>query len=109
MEEPIDSYKVRRITAAAVLPTHSNAFHNCITGGSFTEVSCMGMPSALAHLKPENNPYENPFGTEIALFRTSEGGTARMAVSWDTPGDHGEREESADRKGAITISLRTGC
>ena len=32
-----------------------------------------------------NNIYKNPFGTEIALFRTSEGGMARMAVSWDTP------------------------
>ena len=32
------------------------------------------------------NRYKNAFGTEIALFRTSEGGMSRMAVSWDTPG-----------------------
>ncbi len=101
MEEPIDSYKGWRIgLPPQFYPTHSNAFHNCITGGSFTEVSCMGMPSALAHLKPENNPYKNPFGTEIALFRTSEGGTARMAVSWDTPGDHGERGRVRGQKGS---------
>ncbi|MFC1525547.1 Gfo/Idh/MocA family protein, partial [Candidatus Latescibacterota bacterium] len=71
-------------------PTHSNAYYVGVTGGSFTEVSCMGMPSALDHLRPENNRYGNPFGTEIALFRTSEGGVARMAVSWDTPGAGGE-------------------
>ena len=41
---------------------------------------------ASRHLQPENNRYKNPFGTEIALLRTSEGGMARMAVSWDTPG-----------------------
>ena len=67
-------------------PTHSNAYYVGVSGGSFTEVSCMGMRSALDQLQPENNPYRNPFGTEIALFRTSEGGMARMGVSWDTPG-----------------------
>lgn len=101
MEEPIDSYKGWRIgLPPQFYPTHSNAFHNCITGGSFTEVSCMGMPSVISHLKPENNIYKNPFGTEIALFRTSEGGTARMAVSWDTPGDHGERGRVRGQKGS---------
>ena len=67
-------------------PTHSNAYYVCVTGGSFTEVSCLGMPSIIKQLQPENNRYKNPFGTEIALLRTSEGGMARMAVSWDTPG-----------------------
>ena len=61
-----------------------------VSGGSFTEVSCMGMPSVIKHLQPAANRYANPFGTEIALFRTSEGGSARMAVSWDTPGASGE-------------------
>ncbi len=82
-------------------PTHSNAYYVGVTGGSFTEVSCMGMPSALDHLKPENNPYGNPFGTEIALFRTSEGGMARMAVSWDTPGEGGERGRIRTEKGTF--------
>ena len=49
------------------------------------------MPSVLPHLQPANNPYRNPFGTEIALFRAGDGGISRMAVSWDTPGDEGER------------------
>ncbi len=72
-------------------PTHSNAYYVCVTGGSFTEVSCMAMPSAVPHLRPENNDYQNPFGSEIALFRTSEGGMSRMAVTWDIPTAGGER------------------
>ena len=48
------------------------------------------MPSAVKHLQAANNRYKNPFGTEVALFRTSEGGMARMVVSWDTPGFGGE-------------------
>jgi hypothetical protein len=102
MEQPIDSYKGWRIgLPPQFYPTHSNAFHVCVTGGSFTEVSCLGMPSIIGHLKPENNIYKNPFGTEIALFRTSEGGTSRMAVSWDTPGDHGERGRVRGQKGSF--------
>lgn len=72
-------------------PTHSNAYHIAITGGSFTEVSCMGMPSIVPHLRPENNDYKNPFGTEIALFRTNDGGMSRMAVTWDIRQNGGER------------------
>jgi predicted dehydrogenase len=91
-EEPIDSFKGWRVGLPPQwYPTHSNAYHIGVTSGSFTEVSCMGIPSKIKHLQPPNNPYKNPFGTEIALFRTSEGGMARMAVSWDTPGDSGEK------------------
>ncbi|WP_396256829.1 Gfo/Idh/MocA family protein [Haloferula sp. A504] len=84
-------------------PTHSNAYHIAITGGSFTEVSCMGMPSAVPHLQPENNDYQNPFGSEIALFRTDDGGMSRMAVAWDIPTHGGERgriygQKTADPK-----------
>ena len=101
MEEPIDSYLDWRVgLPPQFYPTHSNAFHICVTNGSFTEVSCMGMPSVIEHLKPENNRYKNNFGTEVALFRTSEGGSARMAVSWDTPGDHGERGRVRGQKGS---------
>lgn len=51
----------------------------------------MGMPSTVAHLRAENNAYDNPFGSEIALFRTSEGGMSRMAVCWDLPAAGGEQ------------------
>jgi predicted dehydrogenase len=72
-------------------PTHSNAYYIGVTGGSFTEVSCLGMPSIVPHLRPENNDYKNPFGSEVALFRTSEGGMSRMAVTWDIEVAGGER------------------
>lgn len=92
MDQPIDSFRGWRVGLPPQwYPTHSNAYYVGVTGGSFTEVSCLGMPSTIAHLQPANNRYKNAFGTEIALFRTSEGGSARMAVSWDTPGSGGER------------------
>jgi hypothetical protein len=91
MPEPIDSYKGWRIGLPPQwYPTHSNAYYVGASGGSFTEVSCIGMPSRISHLQPANNIYKNAFGTEIALFRTSEGGMSRMGVSWDTPGMGGE-------------------
>lgn len=101
MEQPIDSYKGWRVGLPPQwYPTHSNAYYIGVTGGRFTEVSCMGLPSVIPHLQPANNPYKNPFGTEIALFRTSEGGTARMAVSWDTPGYGGEMGRIRGQKGS---------
>jgi hypothetical protein len=81
-------------------PTHSNAYYVGVTNGSFTKVSCLGIPSIIPHLNPENNPYKNPFGTEIAFFRTSEGGMARMAVSWDTPGFGTESGKVRGQKGS---------
>ena len=89
-------------------PTHSNAYYVGVTGGSFTEVSCMGMRSTVEHLQPENNQFGNPFGTEIGLFRTSEGGMARMAVSWDTPGEGGERGRIRTDKGTFYGEFQSG-
>lgn len=101
MDTPIDSYKGWRVGLPPQwYPTHSNAYYIGVTGGSFTEVSCMGMPSVIEHLRPANNVYRNPFGTEIALFRTSEGGTSRMAVSWDSPGVGGEMGRIRGQKGS---------
>jgi len=102
METPLDSYKGWRIGLPPQwYPTHSNGYYTCVTGGGFTEVSCMGIPSVVEHLQPANNPYANPFGTEIALFRTSENGMARMAVSWDTPGHGGEMGRARGQKGSM--------
>ena len=81
-------------------PTHSNGYYVCVTGNSFTEVSCMGNRSMVPHLMPENNSYKNPFGSEIALFRTNEGGMARMTVAWDIPGLEGEIGRVSGEKGA---------
>ena len=103
MEQPIDSFKGWRIGLPPQwYPTHSNAYYVGVTGGSFTEVSCMAIPSVIEHLQPANNVYKNPFGTEIALFRTSEGGMARMGVSWDTPGHGGEKGRVRGQKAAMT-------
>ncbi len=102
-DKPIGSYKGWRIGGPPQwYPTHSNGYSMCVTGGSFTEVSCMGVPSVVEALMPENNAYKNPFGTEIALFRASDGGMARMAVSWDTPGFHGEVGRVRGQKGSMT-------
>lgn len=102
MEQPLASYQDWRVgLPPQFYPTHSNAYYHCVTGGSFTEVSCLGMPSVVHHLKPENNRYRNPFGTEIALFLTSEGGSARMAVSWDTPGAGGEMGRVRGQRGSF--------
>lgn len=102
MEQPIPSYKDWRVgLPPQFYPTHSNAYYTGVTGGSFTEVSCLGMPSRVEHLQPGNNRYKNAFGTEIALFRTSEGGTSRMAVSWDTPGFSGEMGRIRGQRGTF--------
>ena len=100
--EPIASYKDWRVGGPPQwYPTHSNAYYVGVTAGSFTEVSCLGIPSLTKWLQPENNRYQNPFGTEIALFRTSEGGMARMAVSWDTPGYSGEMGRVRGQRGSF--------
>ncbi len=84
MPKPLHSYKGWRTGLPPQwYPTHAAGYYVCVTDGSFTEVSCMGMPSVIEHLQAANNRYKNPFGSEIALFRTSEGGMARMAMSWD--------------------------
>lgn len=98
----IPSYKDWRIGLPPQwYPTHSNAYYVGVSGGSFTEVSCMGMPSIRDELQPKNNRYKNPFGTEIAMFRTSEGGMSRMGVSWDTPGYGGEIGRVRGQRGSM--------
>ncbi|MDZ7620248.1 MAG: Gfo/Idh/MocA family oxidoreductase, partial [Patescibacteria group bacterium] len=102
MATPIDSFRGWRVGLPPLwYPTHSTAYQIGVTGGSFTEVSCMGMPSIVPHLTPENNRYKNPFGTEIALFRTSAGGMSRMTCSWDTPGLGGEKGRVRGQLGSM--------
>ncbi|MDD4425318.1 MAG: Gfo/Idh/MocA family oxidoreductase [Mariniphaga sp.] len=79
-------------------PTHSDAYFVGVTGGSFLEVSCLGIPSQMERYQPKNNSYGNPFGTEISLYRTSEGGMARMGRSSDTFG-HGYDSETGRVRG----------
>ena len=60
----------------------------------------MAMPSCIPHLQSANNRYKNAFGTEIALFRARDGGSARMAVSWDSPGHEGEMGRIRGQRGS---------
>lgn len=102
LQKRFPSYKDWRVGSPQQwYPTHSNAYYVSVTGGSFTEVSCIGMPSLLEQFRPENNRYKNPFGTEIALFRTSEGGMSRMGVSYDTPGNHGVKGRVRGQRGSF--------
>ena len=81
-------------------PTHSNAYYIGVTDGTFTEVSCYGVPTDRELYKPGNNIYNNPFSTEIAMFRTGEQGMARMARSGDTPGTPSETGRVRGTKGS---------
>ncbi|MFC2125652.1 Gfo/Idh/MocA family protein [Bacteroidota bacterium] len=77
-------------------PTHSDAYYVGMTDGSFTEVSCLGAPSTMERYK--DNQYNNPFATEISLYRTSDGGMARMGRTSDTRG-HGYASETGRTRG----------
>jgi predicted dehydrogenase len=81
-------------------PTHSNGFYTCVTHGRFTDVSCVGFKSSLPQFQPNNNKYANPYDSEVALFKTSDGGSSRMAVMWDSPGYHGETGRINGSKGS---------
>lgn len=81
-------------------PTHSNGYYLCVTGKRFTDVSCLGVPSSIEQFNAENNIYKNNFGTEMATFKTSEDGIARMTVSWDTPGFGAEAGRIRGEKGS---------
>ena len=72
-------------------PTHATAYYVSITGGRFTEVSALGTPGLYPEYKDGNNQHKNPFGTEIAMLKTSEDGISRMAGSWDMKNAHGEQ------------------
>ena len=96
----IDSYKNwRHGMPPQWYPTHSDAYYVGVTGGSFLEVSGVGITSTFERYQPANNVYKNPFATEVALYRTSEGGFARMAKSSDTVG-HGYGSETGRVRGS---------
>jgi predicted dehydrogenase len=99
----IDNMGWRRGLVPMWYPTHSAAYYTSITGGRFMEVSCLGTQSLYAEFQKENNSYQNPFGTEVAMYRTSEGGVSRMVVAWDMKNAHGEKgrvygQKSHDKK-----------
>jgi predicted dehydrogenase len=87
----IDSNGWRRGLAPMWYPTHATAYYISVTGGRFTEVSALGTKGLYSEFEVGNNAHKNPFGTEIGMFKTSEGGISRMAMSWDMKNAHGEK------------------
>jgi hypothetical protein len=88
----IDTNGWRRALTPMWYPTHATAYFISVADGQrLTEVSCLGTESLYAEYKDGNNAHKNPFGTEVALFKTSEGGMSRMAISWDMKNAHGEK------------------
>jgi predicted dehydrogenase len=108
-EKPIPSFHEWRVGLPPQwYPTHATAYYVCVTGGHFTEVSCLGMPDGRAALRSDANRYHNPFGTEVALLRTGEGGMARMVVSFDTPGGECEVGRVRGLRGSMSGTTYTG-
>ncbi|MFK5972492.1 MAG: Gfo/Idh/MocA family oxidoreductase [Flavobacteriaceae bacterium] len=88
----IDTNGWRRALIPMWYPTHATAyFVSVAVGQRLTEVSCLGTESLYIEYKDGKNAHKNPFGTEAALFKTSEGGMSRMVISWDMKNAHGEK------------------
>jgi len=86
--------------------THATAYHLAVTEGCFTEVTCHGIESNLAILKNGDNIYKNKFGTELALFKTNDGGLSRMIYSNDTNGPFAEEGRVRGEKGSYSRSKK---
>ncbi len=80
-------------------PTHSNGYYTCVTHKRFTEVVCTGIPSLKKRY--HKNKYNNPYGSEFAMFKCEDGSAARMLVSWDTPSYGGEDGRIWGQKGCF--------
>ena len=79
--KPIGSFKGWRVGMPPLwYPTHSTAYYVGVTGKRFTSVSCVGFNAGFEAYKPGANKYSNPFTDEVALFKTSEGGSSRMLM-----------------------------
>ena len=87
----IDNNGWRRGLVPMWYPTHATAYYISVTGGRLTEVSALGTNGLYPEFEVGNNAHKNPFGTEVGLFKTSEGGISRIAISWDMKNAHGEK------------------
>lgn len=90
--EPIPSWQGWRVGMPPLwYPTHSTAYYVGVTGKRFTSVSAVGFRSEIGMFQKGANSYGNPFGDEVAMFETSEGGVSRMLMSMSV---HGYVEET---------------
>ncbi|MCX5683303.1 MAG: Gfo/Idh/MocA family oxidoreductase [Planctomycetota bacterium] len=71
-------------------PTHSTCFHVGVTGERLTSVSCLAWGDGDPALK--DNPYNNPWCNQVALFATSGPSICRCNVFWRVHSD-GERAQ----------------
>ena len=79
--KPIASFKGWRVGMPPLwYPTHSTAYYVGVTGKRFTSASCVGFNAGFPAYQPGANKYNNPFTDEVALFKTSEGGSSRMLM-----------------------------
>ncbi len=94
-EPVLGSYKDWRKKGCPIwYPTHATAYYVGVTHQSLLEVSCQGTPL----FDPDQripNAIGNIFKSEVGLFRTSEGGLARMIVC----GSQGEYLEAGRIRG----------
>ncbi len=82
----LGSYNDWRANGAPIwYPTHASAYYVGITHGSLLDVSAIGTTDLTGEKTP--NKVGNVFGTEIAIYRTSEGGIFRLART-DSQGEY---------------------
>ncbi|MBL7219736.1 MAG: Gfo/Idh/MocA family oxidoreductase [Phycisphaerae bacterium] len=106
---PLDSYKGWRIGSPPLwYPTHSTAYYVGVTGKRFVSVSCAGFRAGFDAFKPGANRYKNEFTDEIALFRTSEGGTSRQCMCKSVIGYHAEAGRVFGEKGSMNGTRYSG-
>ncbi|MHC4442801.1 MAG: Gfo/Idh/MocA family protein [Planctomycetota bacterium] len=73
--------------------THSSGFLVGVTKERLTEVSCLGWgDSQIPEYANRDNPYDNPFSSSSALYKTNKGHMCRCNVFWDGT-EHGERAQ----------------
>ncbi|MBN1126467.1 MAG: Gfo/Idh/MocA family oxidoreductase [Sedimentisphaerales bacterium] len=78
---PIPSFRDWRVGMPPLwYPTHSTAYYIGVTGKRFKSVSCVGFNAGFDAYKAGANRYKNSFTDEVALFKTSEGGSSRMLM-----------------------------
>lgn len=61
-------------------PTHATAFLIGLTGERLVDVMCLGFDDGTEPY--HNNAYKNPYGSEIALYKTNKGHILRHAQIW---------------------------
>lgn len=61
-------------------PTHTTAFLIGVTQERLTEVMCIGWNDGSSFFP--NNPYNNPYGCETALFKTNRSHSMRVSIFW---------------------------